>query len=91
MVGFGLLSVTVIGFGYAAATPPAVKWFPKEKVGLIAGLVVSGFGLASVYTAPLTTWLAQQYGISQAMLILGAAFLVVVVLLSQLLKAPPAG
>lgn len=91
MVGFGLLAGAGIGFGYASATPPAVKWFPKEKVGLIAGLVVSGFGLASVYTAPLTTWLAGQYGISRTMLILGAAFLVVVVLLSQLLKAPPAG
>lgn len=91
MLGFGVLAGSGIGFGYASATPPAVKWFPKEKVGLIAGLVVSGFGLASVYTAPLTTYLAGQYGISQTMLILGIAFLVVVVLLSQLLKVPPAG
>jgi len=50
-VGFGLLAGAGIGFGYASATPPAVKWFPPARTGLIAGLVVSGFGLASVYAS----------------------------------------
>ena len=40
IVGFGMLAGTGIGLGYAAATPAAVKWFPPEKTGLIAGLVV---------------------------------------------------
>jgi MFS transporter, OFA family, oxalate/formate antiporter len=57
ILGFGLLAGTGIGFGYASATPPAVKWFPAGRTGLIAGIVVSGFGLASVYAAPLTRWL----------------------------------
>ncbi len=93
ILGFGVLAGTGIGFGYASATPPAVKWFPKEKVGLIAGLVVSGFGLASVYIAPLTQQLTkpQNLGVSKTMLVLGVAFLIVVTLLSQLLKAPPVG
>ncbi|MCW5203141.1 MFS transporter, partial [Desulfobulbus sp. US4] len=47
--GFGILAGAGIGFGYASATPPAVKWFPAARTGLIAGIVVSGFGLASVY------------------------------------------
>ncbi len=93
ILGFGVLAGTGIGFGYASATPPAVKWFPKEKVGLIAGLVVSGFGLASVYIAPLTQYLTkpENLGVSKTMLVLGVAFLIVVTLLSQLLKAPPLG
>lgn len=53
VVGFGLLTGAGIGLGYAAATPPAVKWFPAKKTGLIAGIVVAGFGLASVYISPL--------------------------------------
>lgn len=53
VVGFGLLTGAGIGLGYAAATPPAVKWFPARKTGLIAGIVVAGFGLASVYISPL--------------------------------------
>lgn len=91
VLGFGLLTGAGIGFGYAAATPPAVKWFPAAKTGLIAGLVVSGFGLASVYAAPLANWLLKAFGISNTMLILGVAFLVVVVGLAQLLTPPPKG
>jgi MFS transporter, OFA family, oxalate/formate antiporter len=90
-VGFGLLAGTGIGFGYASATPPAVKWFPPKRTGLIAGLVVSGFGLASVYASPLAEKLIQNYGLQNAMLILGAAFLVIVMGLAQLLIPPPKG
>ena len=90
-IGFGLLAGTGIGFGYASATPPAVKWFPPARTGLVAGLVVSGFGLASVYAAPLAKHLIDEYGLQNAVLILGVAFLVVVVGLAQLLVVPPKG
>jgi OFA family oxalate/formate antiporter-like MFS transporter len=86
-----LLAGSGIGFGYASATPPAVKWFPREKTGLIAGLVVSGFGLASAYAAPLANYLNANYGTQQTMLMLGILFFFVVIILSQMLKAPPAG
>ena len=88
VVGFGILAGAGIGFGYASATPPAVKWFPPEKTGLIAGIVVSGFGLASVYAAPLSKWLTATYGIQHMMFVLGVAFLVVVVSLAQVLRPP---
>ncbi len=91
IVGFGVLAGAGIGFGYAAATPPAVKWFPKAKTGLIAGLVVSGFGLASVYAAPLATKLTELYGLTTMVMAFGVGFLIVVCVLAQLLKAPPAG
>jgi MFS transporter, OFA family, oxalate/formate antiporter len=90
-IGFGLLAGTGIGFGYASATPPAVKWFPPARTGLIAGLVVSGFGLASVYASPLAKTLIRLYGLQNAVLILGVAFLFVVVALAQLLIVPPKG
>lgn len=78
MVGFGLLAGSGFGFGYASATPPAVKWFPKARTGMIAGIVVSGFGLASVYIAPLSKWLIMTYGIQRAEMVLGIAFLLVI-------------
>jgi OFA family oxalate/formate antiporter-like MFS transporter len=89
IVGFGVLAGAGIGFGYASATPPAVKWFPAAKTGLIAGIVVSGFGLASVYAAPLSQWLTATYGLQKMVLILGIAFLIVVVGLAQILTPPP--
>ena len=90
-ISFGVLAGAGIGFGYASATPPAIKWFPAAKTGLIAGIVVSGFGLASVYAAPLTTGLISYLSFKTAILLLGIAFLVVVVGLAQILKPPPAG
>lgn len=88
ILGFGVLAGAGIGFGYASATPAAVKWFPAQKTGLIAGIVVSGFGLASVYAAPLAQWLLDNYGISVMLRVLGVGFLVVVVALAQFLKVP---
>ena len=91
VIGFGVVAGVGIGFGYSAATPPALKWFPPFKTGLIAGLVVSGFGLASVYIAPLSQYLLGIWGLQNAMLFFGIAFLIVVCGLSMLLVNPPVG
>lgn len=91
VLGFGVLAGTGIGFGYSAATPPALKWFPAARTGLIAGLVVSGFGLASVYIAPLAQYLLGTVGLQGSMMIFGVAFLLVVGLLSMFLVNPPEG
>ena len=89
-IGFGMLAGAGIGFGYAAATPPAIKWFPSAKTGMIAGLVVSGFGLASVYIAPLARWMIDAHGVSTTTLVFGIGFLLIVTSLSRYLKPPPA-
>ena len=91
VLGFGVLVGTGIGFGYSSATPPALKWFPPSKTGLIAGLVVAGFGLAPVYLAPTSDFLLRNFGLLKAMLIFGVAFAVIVCGLAQLLVNPPAG
>ena len=102
VIGFGFLAGAGIGFGYASATPPAVKWFPPAKTGMIAGIVVAGFGLASVYIAPLASHLLRSFssttdagvvemGVSNTMFVFGVAFLIIVVILAQLVKNPPEG
>ncbi|MBM4142784.1 MAG: OFA family MFS transporter [Lentisphaerae bacterium] len=91
VVGFGILAGAGIGFGYASATPPAVKWFPASKTGQIAGIVVCGFGLASVYIAPLGNWLIARFGLQATAMAFGIGFLVVVAGLAQLLRSPPEG
>jgi len=89
--GFGILVGSGIAFGYSAATPAALKWFAPNKTGKVAGIVVSGFGLASVYIAPLATYLLALWGLQDAMLAFGLGFFVLVGLLSFLLLSPPAG
>ena len=91
VLGFGVLAGAGFGFGYSAATPPALKWFSPAKTGLIAGIVVGGFGLAPVYIAPLSSWLLTNFGIQQSMLFLAGGFTVIVCGLSFLVVNPPAG
>jgi nitrate/nitrite transporter NarK len=91
VLGFGILVGTGIGFGYSSATPPALKWFPPSKTGLIAGLVVAGFGLAPVYLAPASDFLLRNFGLLKSMLIFGIAFAVIVCGLAQFLVNPPEG
>ena len=90
VLGFGVLAGMGMGFAYSSATPPALKWFPPAKTGLIAGIVVSGFGLAAVYIAPLATYLLDTWDLQTAMLFFGVAFAIVVGALSMLLVNPPA-
>ena len=61
---FGVGAGLGIGLGYSATTPPAIKWFPPARKGVITGIVVSGVGLAAVYISPLTQYLLGKTTIS---------------------------
>jgi OFA family oxalate/formate antiporter-like MFS transporter len=91
IVGFGLLGGIGMGFGYAAATPAAVRWFGPHRRGLIVGLVVAGYGGAAIYISPLAKYLLATQGITGSFLALGGLFAVVVVAAGSLLTWPPAG
>ncbi|PLY03506.1 MAG: MFS transporter [Desulfuromonas sp.] len=91
IAGFGVLTGLGLGFGYCAATPPALKWFSSAKTGMIAGIVVAGFGLASIYIAPLAKYLLAAYGLQQSMLYFGIAFTIVVCGFALMLQNPPEG
>ena len=91
VIGFGVLAGSGFGFGYGAATPPALKWFSSKKTGVIAGTVVAGFGLAPVYIAPLASYLLNNYGMQKTTMFLAIGFAVVVCGLSFLLVNPPQG
>jgi OFA family oxalate/formate antiporter-like MFS transporter len=91
IVGFGIMGGIGMGIGYAAPTPAALKWFGPHKRGLIAGLVVGGYGGAALYIAPLAKWLIADYGLSGSFIILGIIFAVVIVIAGQLLSWPPTG
>ncbi len=91
ILGFGVFAGAGFGFGYSAATPPALKWFSPAKTGLIAGIVVAGFGIAPVYLAPTCQYLLGAYGLHKTMFILGAAFITIVCGMATLVVNPPAG
>lgn len=91
IIGFGFLGGVGMGIGYAAPTPAALKWFGPHRRGLIAGLVVGGYGGAALYIGPLAKWLITSYGISNSFIYLGIFFAIIVIIAGQFLKTPPAG
>jgi MFS transporter, OFA family, oxalate/formate antiporter len=91
LLGFGLLGGIGMGFGYAAATPAAVRWFGPHRRGLVVGLVVGGYGGAAIYISPLAKSLIARYGISGSFIGLGVLFALVVLVAGRLLAMPPSG
>ncbi len=87
---FGIFFGTALGLGYSSTTPPVVKWFAPEKRGLVTGIVVGGFGLSSVYAAPLSNYLVNAFGLMTTFLIIGASFFLIIMLLAQFINNPPA-
>jgi len=88
-ITYGIIVGLGIGFAYNPPIPTAVRWYPARN-GLASGIVVMGFGLSPLFTAPIANALIGWYGIATASLILGATFLVVLVGLGSLLAFPPA-
>jgi len=102
IIGFGVVTGCGVGFGYAATTPASIKWFPPQRTGLVAGIVVAGFGLAPVVLAPLSAWLLDLFastnaqgvveqGVSETMIALGILTWAVVGGLALFVRNPPEG
>ncbi|MBX9625412.1 MAG: MFS transporter [Gemmataceae bacterium] len=91
VLGFGVLGGIGMGFGYAAATPAAVRWFGPHRRGLVVGLVVGGYGGAAAYIAPLAKYLIGDHGLTGSFVALGVLFAAVIVIAAQFLRTPPPG
>jgi MFS transporter, OFA family, oxalate/formate antiporter len=87
---FSVIGGLGIGIAYVCPIAACVKWFP-DKRGLITGLAVAGFGAGGLVFAPLAKSLIASHGVMTTIQILGAIFLVAVVIGAQFLNAPPAG
>jgi OFA family oxalate/formate antiporter-like MFS transporter len=91
IIGYGIGGGIGMGIGYAAPTPAALKWFGPHKRGLVAGLVVSGYGGAALYVSPLAEWIINGWGVSASFYFFGIAYLIVICAAAQVLAWPPEG
>ena len=85
---YGVLGGIGLGLGYIVPLALLIKWFP-DKRGFITGLAVTGFGLGAIITSPLATELIKAYGVQSTLVLLGAAYLAVVVAAAQFLRTAP--
>ena len=87
---YGVIAGAGVGIVYGIPIAVVARWFPDLK-GLAVGLTVLGFGVSALVMAPLAHVLIETYGILNTFLILGIGILVALVLMSLILRFPPAG
>jgi len=85
---YGLLGGIGLGLGYIVPLAVLIGWFPDRR-GFITGLAVAGFGLGALITSPLATTLIGDYGVRPTLMILGTAYLAIVVAAAPFLHSAP--
>ena len=88
---FGLFFGIAAAFGYAAATPAALKWFPPEKRGLITGVVLMPMGAAALVWSPLIKYLLDRVGLRGAFVLCGLFLTVAITLAARAITVPEEG
>lgn len=85
LLGVGILAGIATGFGYWMALTSPVQWFPERK-GLITGIAAAGFGLGAVVMSELAELILNQgYTALELLNILGIAYGLIILLLSNLI------
>ena len=87
IVTYGVISGAGVGIAYGAPLAVVTRWFPEKK-GLVIGLVLLGFGLSPLVTAPLARMLVEQYGVARTFLVFGIVFGMLLPMLSMPFKYP---
>lgn len=84
---YGVIGGIGLGVGYITPVSTLVKWFPNNR-GLATGLAIMGFGFASLIAGPVMQLLIASFGLVQNFVILGAAYIVVIVCSALYLEPP---
>ena len=90
-LAYGVVFGTGFSVAYSCLTPAAMKWFSASSKGLVAGLVVGGFALASLYAAPVASLLIGKFGVFVSLRYLGFFVYVLGLPLALLIRNPPEG
>lgn len=89
-ITYGVIAGLGQGIVYSSTIGNTVKLFP-DKRGLAAGIVTAGYGGGTIVIAPLANALITNSGVQSAMIILGVAFLAIILGSGTLIKACPVG
>jgi MFS family permease len=89
-LGMGLVSGIGCGLGYISPVSTLVKWFPDRR-GMATGMAIMGFGGGAFVAGYLNVRLMDQFGVARTVMVLGVAYLVVMLIGSRLMESPPPG
>jgi MFS family permease len=92
-LGYGVLGGCGLGLGYISPVSTLIKWFP-DRPGMATGMAIMGFGGGAFIASPLSVWLMQKFstpqhlGIAETFLVLGAGYMVFMMIGAALVRVP---
>jgi MFS family permease len=89
-LGMGVIGGIGCGLGYISPVSTLVKWFPDRR-GMATGMAIMGFGGGALLGSPLNVRLMDAMGVGPTVIVLGAAYLGVMLIGSRILRRPPDG
>ncbi|HKB09381.1 MAG TPA: OFA family MFS transporter [Vicinamibacterales bacterium] len=89
-VSYGGLGGIGMGMGYITPVATITKWFPDRR-GLMTGVAVAGYGAGALIMSPFAARSIVARGVPATFEILGAVYMILVVLAAQFYANPPAG
>lgn len=87
---YGILAGLGVGFVYPTVMAYVVRVFP-DRAGMASGLATAAYGSGAILWAPVTVGIIDSLSIHLAFVILGIAFLVIILVGAILLREPPEG
>lgn len=90
IVSYGLISGLGLGMAYGATISTSVKYFP-DKRGLIGGITTAVYGMSSVILPLVITMIVDRWDATLAFKVVGAVFLVIILISTCFLEQCPQG
>jgi MFS family permease len=87
-LGMGIVGGIGCGLGYISPVSTLVKWFPDRR-GMATGMAIMGFGGGAFVAGYLNAYLMNLVGVATTVIVLGAIYLIVMLLGSRLMRVPP--
>jgi MFS family permease len=85
---YGVITGWGVGLVYGIPLAACTEYFPQHR-GLAMGIVLGGFGLSAIVTAPLLQAFIATQGISATFQIMGVLFFILITLLSFFIPNTP--
>lgn len=88
-ITYGCIGGAGVGITYGVLMNLTAKWFPDQK-GLAVGLVLIGFGLSPLVTAPVVKHLVESFGVMDTFFMMGIGFGILLPFLAYPFRYPAA-
>jgi len=85
----GVIGGMGCGLGYIAPVSTLVKWFPDHR-GMATGMAIMGFGGGAFLAGYLNVYFMDRLGVANAIIALGAAYFVIMLIGAAIIRRPPA-